>query len=171
MSERRREGVLLTGVYGSGKSSVAEEIAYLLEQRGERYALLDLDYLSWAGPDAGAHASEFDLLLQNLAAVAANYQRAGVCLFVLAYFVRSTSQVQSIRGALGLPLQVVRLTVGLAEIQRRLAHDVTSGRRDDLKAATAAIAAAEGNGVEDLVIGNDRPIGVVTQEVMAYLGW
>ena len=43
------EGVLLTGVYGSGKSSVAEEIAYLLEQRGERYALLDLDYLSWAG--------------------------------------------------------------------------------------------------------------------------
>ncbi len=171
MSERRREGVLLTGVYGSGKSSVAEEIAYLLEQRGERYALLDLDYLSWAGPDAGAHASEFDLLLQNLAAVAANYQRAGVCLFVLAYFVRSTSQVQSIREALGLPLQVVRLTVGLAEIQRRLAHDVTSGRRDDLKAATAAIAAAEGNGVEDLVIGNDRPIGVVTQEVMAYLGW
>ncbi len=171
MSERRREGVLLTGVYGSGKSSVAEEIAYLLEQRGERYALLDLDYLSWAGPDAGAHASEFDLLLQNLAAVAANYQRAGVCLFVLAHFVRSTSQVQSIREALGLPLQVVRLTVGLAEIQRRLAHDVTSGRRDDLKAATAAIAAAEGNGVEDLVIGNDRPIGVVTQEVMAYLGW
>jgi len=46
---RRAEGVLLTGVYGSGKSSVAEEIAYLLEQRDERYALLDLDYLSWAG--------------------------------------------------------------------------------------------------------------------------
>jgi adenylylsulfate kinase-like enzyme len=42
---RRVEGVLLTGVYGSGKSSVAEEIAYLLEQRGEPYALLDLDYL------------------------------------------------------------------------------------------------------------------------------
>jgi len=37
------------GVYGSGKSSVAEEIAYLLEQRGEPCALLDLDYLGWAG--------------------------------------------------------------------------------------------------------------------------
>jgi adenylylsulfate kinase-like enzyme len=36
----RTEGVLLTGVYGSGKSSVAEEIAYLLEQRGEPYACL-----------------------------------------------------------------------------------------------------------------------------------
>ena len=49
MNEHRAEGVLLTGVYGSGKSSVAEEIAYLLEQQGKPYALLDLDYLGWAG--------------------------------------------------------------------------------------------------------------------------
>ncbi|HEX7267959.1 MAG TPA: hypothetical protein VF256_11095 [Streptosporangiaceae bacterium] len=33
------EGVLITGVYGSGKSSVAAEVAYHLEQRGEPYAL------------------------------------------------------------------------------------------------------------------------------------
>jgi len=50
VNTRGAESVLLTGVYGSGKSSVAEEIAYLLEQRGEPYALLDLDYLGWAGP-------------------------------------------------------------------------------------------------------------------------
>jgi adenylylsulfate kinase-like enzyme len=31
VNTREAEGVLLTGVYGSGKSSVAEEIAYLLE--------------------------------------------------------------------------------------------------------------------------------------------
>jgi hypothetical protein len=37
---RRADGVLLTGVYGSGQGSVAEEITYLLEQRGEPYALL-----------------------------------------------------------------------------------------------------------------------------------
>ena len=53
MDQRGAEGVLLTGVYGSGKTSVAEEIAYLLEQRGETYALLDLDFLSWAGEGAG----------------------------------------------------------------------------------------------------------------------
>ena len=35
MNKRAAEGVLLTGVYGSGKSSVAEEIAYVLEQRGD----------------------------------------------------------------------------------------------------------------------------------------
>jgi adenylylsulfate kinase-like enzyme len=50
VTKHEAKGVLLTGVYGSGKSSVAEEIAYLLEQRGESYALLDLDYLSWERP-------------------------------------------------------------------------------------------------------------------------
>jgi adenylylsulfate kinase-like enzyme len=46
------QGVLITRVYGSGKSSVAAEVGYLLERRGERYALLDLDYLGWVGDHA-----------------------------------------------------------------------------------------------------------------------
>jgi energy-coupling factor transporter ATP-binding protein EcfA2 len=171
VNERRAEGVLLTGVYGSGKSSVAKEIAYLLEQRGEPYALLDLDYLSWGGTGTGNRASEFGLMVQNLADVAANYRRAGIRLFVLAYFVRSAGEVGEVRKALGLPLRVARLTLGLREIQQRLGSDVTSGRRDDMRAATESIAAAEGTGVEDVVISNDRPIGVVAQDVMTFLGW
>lgn len=171
MNTRGAEGVLLTGVYGSGKSSVAEEIAYLLEQRGEPYALLDLDYLSWAGTGTEDRAAEFGLLLQNLAAVAANYRRAGIRFFVLAYFVRSLGEVQDIQAALGLPLRVVRLTVQLPDIERRLAGDVTSGRRDDLREAASSIAAAEGAGVEDLAISNDRPIGVVARDVMTFLAW
>jgi adenylylsulfate kinase-like enzyme len=73
----RAEGVLLTGAYGAGKSSVGAEIAYLLERRGVPYALLDLDYLSWAGTGTEDRAAEFALMLQNLTAVAANYRRAG----------------------------------------------------------------------------------------------
>ena len=106
MNTRRAEGVLLTGVYGSGKSSVAEEVAYLLEQRGEPHALLDLDYLSWAGTGTGDHAAELELMLMNLAAVAANYRRAGIRFFVLAYFVRSPGEVQRVQEALGMPLRV-----------------------------------------------------------------
>jgi hypothetical protein len=56
-----------------------------LEQRGEPYALLDLDYLSWAGTGDGDRAAEFGLLRQNLAAVAANYRQAGIRRFVLAF--------------------------------------------------------------------------------------
>ena len=43
--------------------------------------------------------------------------------------------------------------------------------RDDLRAAAASIAAAEGAGVEDVVIGNDRPVGAVAQDVLSFLGW
>jgi adenylylsulfate kinase-like enzyme len=85
VNTREAEGVLLTGVYGSGKSSVAEEIAYLLEQR--------------------------------------------------------------------------------------LASDVTTGRRDDLREAASSTAAAEGVGVEDVAVSNDRPIRVVVRDVMTLLGW
>jgi hypothetical protein len=171
VNERVAEGVLLTGVYGSGKSSVAAEIAYLLEQRGEPYALLDLDYLGWAGIGTGDRTCEFGLMLQNLAAVAANYQRAGVQFFVLAYFVRSSGEVRGVREALGLPLRVVRLTARLSDIEQRLASDVTSGRHDDLREAAASIAVAEGTGVEDVTIKNDAPIGVVARQVMKFLGW
>ena len=39
-------------------------------------------------------------------------------------------------------------------------------------AATAALVVEQGfTGVEDVVISNDRPIGVVAQDVMTFLGW
>jgi hypothetical protein len=79
--------------------------------------------------------------------------------------------VAGVREALGLPLRVVRLEGPLPDVEQRLAGDVTSGRRDDLRAAAESIAAAEGAGVEDVVIGNDRPVGVVAREVLTFLGW
>jgi hypothetical protein len=85
--------------------------------------------------------------------------------------VRSPCEVQRVQEALGLPLRVVRLTVRLPDIEHRLASDVTSGRRDDLGEAASSIAAAEGAGVEDAAISNDRPIGVVARDVMTFAGW
>ncbi len=171
MERRDANGVLITGVYGSGKSSVAAEIAYMLEQRHQPYALLDLDYLSWAGTGSSDRAEEFGLLLQNLADVAGNYRRAGIHLFVLAYFLRDGTELQALRKAAGLPLRVARLEVPLAEIEQRLATDITSGRRDDLRQAASSIAASEGVGVEDVVITNDRPMEVVAEQLMTFLGW
>jgi adenylylsulfate kinase len=171
MRSRDPEGVLITGVYGSGKSSVAAEIVYLLEQRGEPHALLDLDYLGWAGTGTEDRAAELVLMLRNLAAVAANYRQAGIRRFVLAYFVRDHAEVRAVCEALGLPLRVVRLTTPLAAIEQRLAADATSGRQDDLRETAAQLAAAEGEGTEDVTISNDRPIQAVAGEIMTFLGW
>src|ERR1035437_2842016 len=87
------------GFTGRARARSPRRSAYLLEQQGKPYALLDLDYLGWAGTGTGDRADEFELMLQNLAAVAANYRRAGVRLFVLAYFVRSPGEVQGARPA------------------------------------------------------------------------
>ena len=65
----------------------------------------------------------------------------------------------------------MRLAVPLGIIEQRLASDVTSGRRDDLREAAEQIATAEGVGLEDVTIVNDRPVHVVAQEIMAFLGW
>jgi hypothetical protein len=69
------------------------------------------------------------------------------------------------------PLRVVRLSVPLAEIEQRSAADVTTERREDLREAARQIAAGEGVGVEDVVLANDRPVPVVAQQIMTWLGW
>jgi hypothetical protein len=171
VTESGTEGVLITGVYGSGKSSVAAEIAYLLEQRGEPYALLDLDYLGWANAGRADRAAEVRLMLANLAAVAANYRQAGIGRFVLAWSVRDAGELQGVRDAAGLPLRVAQLVVPLADIEHHLASDVTAGRRDDLRAAAEALAVGQGEGLADIALRNDRPVGVVAAELMTFLRW
>ena len=171
MSASGGEGVLITGVYGAGKSSVAVEMCTLLEGQQRPFALLDLDYFGWGGADFSSHEASYFLMLRNLAAVAANYREAGVGTFVAARFVRDQDALRSIREAVGVPLRVVRLTVPLEAIQQRLALDPTAERAEDLRKATAQIASSVGVGIEDLVVANDRPIGVVAAEIMRWLGW
>jgi hypothetical protein len=171
MTDQAAKAVLITGVYGAGKSSVAVELAYLLEQRGEAYALLDLDFLGWGGPPGRTALEQRQLMLANLAAVTGNYRQAGVALFVLAYFARDLSVVRAVREAIRLPMRVVRLEVPLAEIGRRLASDPTTERQDDLRAAAESVATAEGTGIEDTVVSNDRPVPAVARQVLDWLGW
>jgi hypothetical protein len=75
------EGVLIIGVYGAGKSSVAEEIAEALEARGARFGAVDLDGLIWFGVPGLEPDNLRRVFLANLAAVVANYRDAGVTHF------------------------------------------------------------------------------------------
>lgn len=170
MNGRVEEAVLITGVYGSGKSSAAEEIAALLEERNASYALLDLDFLAWF--DAGEDGpTEHQMMLTNLAAVVGNYLSVGVRFFVLARAIRDGAELDSLRAVLPMPLKVVRLTVPLQEVEERLRSDVTSGRRDDLREAAVWIADSRGVGIEDVTISNDRPIREVAVDILDWLGW
>ena len=163
--------MLITGVYGSGKSSVAEEMAAALEERNASYALLDLDFLAWFDTGEEDGPTEYRMMLTNLAAVVRNYLAVGVRFFILAKAVRDAAELDDLKVGLPMPLKVVRLTVPLKEIEGRLSHDVTTGRRDDLREAAAWVAASTGVGIEDLTVPNDRPVREVAVEVLNWLGW
>jgi hypothetical protein len=110
-------------------------------------------------------------MLRNLAAVVSNYREGEISVFVLAYFVSSYEELRGIREAVGVPLRVVRLSVPLPDIEQRLAADVTTERREELREAARQIEDGEGVGVEDIVLANDRPVPVVAEQVMTWLGW
>jgi adenylylsulfate kinase-like enzyme len=163
--------VLLTRVYGSGKSSVAAEIADILEKDSRPYAAIDLDWLTWfQAPDHDAHADQ-RMLVANLRALVDNYLGAGVRWFILAGAIGTRAQADEIKAAVPAPMTVVRLTVPLDEIERRLRPDVTTGRQDDLREAAAWLADSVGFGFEDLTMDNDRPIREVALDILERIGW
>jgi hypothetical protein len=103
--------------------------------------------------------------------VVANYREAEISVFVMAYFVAGQDELRGIQDAVGVPLRVVRLSVPLADIEQRLAADVTTERQEELREAAQQIAAGAGVGVEDVVVANDRPVGIVAQQILTWLGW
>jgi thymidylate kinase len=165
------EAVLLTGLFGTGKSSVAIEMADVLETRDVPYALIDLDYLCWGEPGSDAPGAEHLILLKNLVPVVANYLDAGVTRFVLARAMRDRAQVESLRETIAMPLRVVELRVPWDEIERRLTDDLTAARADDLREAREWLAAGDHEGLADLTIDNDRPLREVATEIIGRLGW
>ena len=139
MTVDRTEAVLVTGVYGAGKSTVVEDLATLLEEAGVHYGAIDLDWLSWY--DAGIPDDDgWDVLLANLTAVVGNYRSAGVTRFAMAGFLENASDVERLGDALAMPVRTVRLVVPLAVVERRLTAVGTAERLANLDVARRQVA-------------------------------
>jgi hypothetical protein len=164
-------GVVVTGVYGVGKSSLVEEMATVLEDAGISYAAIDLDWLWWFSAVDLEVDGRRRVLLANLSTVVGNYLAVGVTRFVMAWSMRDRADVAALGAAVPFPLQVVRLTVPLEVVRARLAHSVTTGRSDDLRAAQRWLSEGIGADLGDVEVVNDRPIRAVADETMAWLGW
>ena len=163
--------VLMTGMYGTGKSSAVEEIAGVLEERGVRYGAVDLDWLGWFDAGVPGHDAGWPVKLKNVDAVVGNYYDTGVRRFALAGSIGTVDHLAEMRDVLAMPMMVVRLTLPIEEIERRLSPSVTAGRDDDLAVARRWATEGWGEGIGDLVIQNDRPIRGVALEILAALDW
>ena len=165
------DAVLVTGVYGAGKSTVVADIGALLGDRGERYGLLDVDWLGWF--DSGiSHQAHRRAVLGNLATVSSGFVIAGVRRLALAWSVRDRVQLDEVRLAVPVPLRVVRLEVPPALVEQRLSADPTEERRgDDLRVAREWLAAGHGVGLEDLLLPGDAPVRETSEAICSWLGW
>jgi hypothetical protein len=163
--------VLVTGVYGAGKSTVVADIGALLESRGEHYGVLDVDWLGWFDAGAGPQVNE-RVTLSNVRAVCAAYLELGVRRLALAWAVGDLAQVEATRRAVGVPMTVVRLEVDSTVVHSRLANDPTQERReDDQRVALEWLREGRGVGLEDLLLPGTLPVRQISEAICSWLGW
>jgi adenylate kinase len=94
------EALLLTGVFGTGKTTIAADLAELLEPSPIRHAAIDLDWLTWTNA-VTTRADEHHMMLANLRLIVDNYRRHGVQRFILARTIVDTAELDSLRTAIG----------------------------------------------------------------------
>ena len=164
---------MLTGVYGTGKSTAAVELTDRLDGLGVPVAAIDLDWLGWfAAPVDWDEHDDPRVGLANLAAMRETFLGVGVRSFVLAGTVRNERHLDGLRAALAMPLAVVRLDVPLAVIAARLGGDPNPSRADDLHVAASDLeTGAAAVMPADWVVDGNRPVGQVVDDVLDRIGW
>jgi hypothetical protein len=164
------EAILITGVYGVGKSTMAAQIADLLEAAGVHYAALDLDWLAWAWSADDDHG--YAMLLEHLALVVGNLRRRGNDRYVLAGAILRDVEWRGIRDTMAMPMRLVRLTASPEEIRVRLGTEPTTGRLEDAQQTEAWLAApGDDEPTPDLVVANDSPIDATAERIVAWTRW
>lgn len=112
--------LLLNGTVGVGKSTLAEAIGRLLDAHGIANARLDIDDVRRKWPAPTGDPFNTALAMQNLAALSANFVRAGINRLIVAGVVETVSDRDSYSTAVGMPLVTCRLSVGADQLRERL---------------------------------------------------
>ena len=162
--------LLLIGTMGSGKTTVMLEVGRLLSERGEPHALVDLDWLAWVEPPAASSLRVRDMLVANLAAVAATFRLGGIRQLVLARHVTQAQELAAIEAAVGqVELTVVRLEAPEALIESRIRARDTGRELEEHLAELGAGATPE---FPYRSVANDgKPPAEVADEVLRAAGW
>ena len=163
--------LLLTGAYGVGKSTVAEEMAAVFEAAGVTYAAIDLDWVGWFDAGWDDERASFTVMVRNLEAMVSNYVDAGVRYVVMALSIEHEWEREAIRSVVPQPMHVVRLESSIEVISARLSGNPTVGRQGDLATAGQWLESGTGLGLEDLTIASDRPVRDVVNDIVRALSW
>lgn len=174
MAEQSGRALFLNGTVGAGKTTTAEAIGDLLQQRGTPYAVIDLDWLRNAWPAPNDDPFNMALELQNLAAVAANFRRAGARVLVLAGVIETRADRERYERALDVLLTACRLVVPIPRIRSRITARHPPGAERDWHLARIGEldSILESAQLDDFVVrvDDDEP-SAVAHEVLRTVGW
>ena len=115
------KSIFLNGTVGVGKSTTAEHLVACLATRSTPHAVIDLDSIRQYWPASARDPFNLEIELLNLAALAANFERAGAQYLVIAGVIENKNGAARYRAALrGKPLFICRLMAPSEVILRRL---------------------------------------------------
>ncbi len=166
--------LFLNGTVGAGKTTTADAIGTLLQERRTSYAVIDLDALRRVWPSPPDDPFFQRLELANLAAVAANARDAGAERLLLAGVMETPADRERYAEAVGVSLTVCRLVVPLPRVRSRLLARHPDGEERDWHLARAGqldaiLAAAR---VDDVTVTvDDEPLDAVAGAVLRAVGW
>lgn len=169
--------LLLSGVGGVGKSTVANAVGQAMTGAGHATAVVDTDQLAQVGPPprlrfpSGGRYDELKCV--NLAAVWANLRAAGARFVVAAAVVESAALRQRYESSLaGCDIHVVWLVADVDTVRNRLRQRDTGSKLERHlgtldRRGLAPIDAA----VADFTIRNDRSPAETADEILRRAGW
>ena len=168
--------LILTGIAGVGKSTVADAVGRILSTAGCTTAVVDTDMLAQFGPaprSCPAGGFHDELKCVNLAAVWANFRTAGARVVVVAATIDSAALRARYAASLAdCEMRVVRLTAGADTVRQRLYQRDTGDKLErHLRALDAGEPTADAALVADFTVPNDRPAVVVARDVLDRSGW
>ena len=166
--------LIVSGPVGVGKTSVALEIADLLQGEGPPLAVVDFDGLTWCFPRPAGDRFHQQLGLRNLAALWASYREAGAERLVIARVVGSREALDGYRAAVpGASIVVVRLHASPDTLLRRVERrEIGLAREQNLRRTLELAAELEQARAEDHVVETDgRSVTEVARTVLEVAGW
>lgn len=166
--------LLLTGSVGAGKTTVARAVARRLILDGVPGALIDdQGSVAFAWPTPADDTWNLRLYHANLAAMWANFRRAGARRLVLCQVIVTREQVEPIREAVpGADVTVVRVDAPLGLVRQRLNTREAGEPGWYLDAADYLVEFYADARVEDHVVDNSgRHPDEVAGDVMRAVGW
>jgi hypothetical protein len=165
--------LVITGPVGVGKSTIANEAAWLLRQADVPHALVDLDRIEQCWPVPADDPWNERVSHRNLACMWANFRQAGADRLILVRVLEARSLLRRVAQAVpGAQITVVRLRASLSVLHERIRSREASDPSWFLGAATHTAEVFERAQVEDHLVDNEnRPVTVVAEEVLHRVGW